>query len=150
MNSPPCPAPARTRKPSSPKLHFTDSGLAARMAGIDSIEPGRDDRMRGPLYESHVVQNLSAILEAHHPDARLGFWHEQGRYEVDLVVEDGRRTVAIEIKAATRWTDSDLTGLRAFLDRTPGCVAAILAHNGSHAVRLGDRLLALPIARLLM
>ena len=133
----------------SPKLHFTDSGLAARMAGIDSLEPGRDDRMRGPLYESHVVQNLSAILEAHLPDARLGFWHEQGRYEVDLVVEDGRRTVAIEIKAATRWTDSDLAGLRAFLDRTPGCIAAILAHNGSQAVRLGDRLLALPIARLL-
>jgi hypothetical protein len=79
----------------------------------------------------------------------LGFWHEQGRYEVDLVVEEGRRTVAIEIKAATRWTDSDLTGLRAFLDRTPGCIAAILAHNGSQAVRLGDRLLALPIARLL-
>lgn len=133
----------------SPKLHFTDSGLAARMAGIDSIEPGRDDRMRGPLYESHVVQNISAILEAHLPDARLGFWHEQGRHEVDLVVEDGRRTVAIEIKAATRWTGADLAGLRAFLDRTPGCVAAILAHNGSQAIRLGDRLLAVPIGRLL-
>jgi hypothetical protein len=28
-------------------------------------------------------------------------------------------------------------------------IAAILAHNGSQAVRLGDRLLAVPIARLL-
>ncbi len=138
-----------TRLIKSPKLHFTDSGLAARMAGIDSIEPGRDNRMRGPLFESYVVQNLSAILEAHHPDATLGFWHEQGRHEIDVVVEVGRRTVAIEIKAATRWTDSDLAGLRAFLDRTPGCMAAILAHNGSQAVRLGDRLLALPISRLL-
>ena len=31
----------------SPKLHFTDSGLAAHMAGITSLTPGRDDLLRG-------------------------------------------------------------------------------------------------------
>lgn len=59
------------------------------------------DRMRGPQYGSHVVPKPSATLEARRPDARLDFWHQQGRDEVDLVVEDGRRTVVIEIKAAT-------------------------------------------------
>lgn len=133
----------------SPKLLFTDSGLAAHLAGINTIEPGVDDLFRGALYETYVTQNLSALLEAHMPDAYLAYWHEQGRHEVDVVIEEGRKVFAIEVKAATRWPDSDLSGLRAFLDRTPNCIAAILAHNGKDSVKLGDRLWAIAIGKLI-
>jgi hypothetical protein len=132
----------------SPKLHFTDSGLAAHMAGISSLEPGRDDLFRGALYETYIAQNLAALLEAHVPDARLTFWHEQGRHEVDFVIELGRRVFAIEVKAATRWSESDLSGLRAFLARTPACAAAVLAYNGKEAARLEDRLWVIPMGHL--
>lgn len=133
----------------SPKLHFTDSGLAAHLAGVTSLEPGHDDPLRGALFETYMAQNLAALLEAHLPDARLGYWHEQGRHEVDFVIELGRRVVAIEVKAATRWNESDLSGLRAFLERTPACVAAVLAYNGREAVELGDKLFAIPMGHLL-
>ena len=134
----------------SPKLHFTDSGLAAYMAGVTTLEPGRDDLLRGALYETYVAQNLAALLETHVPDARLSFWHEQGRHEVDFVVEVGRRVFAIEVKAATRWSEGDLSGLRAFLDRTPDCAAAVLAYNGREAVKLDGRLWAIPMGHLLL
>ena len=133
----------------SPKIHFTDSGLAAHLAGISSLAPGTDDRMRGALFETYMVQNLTALMEAHLPDAQIGYWHEQGRHEVDLVIDCGRKVVAIEVKAATRWSDSDLSGLRAFLDRTPACGAAILAYNGWEAAKLDDRLYAIPLGHLL-
>jgi hypothetical protein len=133
----------------SPKLHFTDSGLAAHMAGIDTIEPGHDERLRGALFETFIVQNLAAILEAHLPDAQLSYWHEQGRYEVDFVIEKSRRVMAIEVKAATQWGESDLIGLRAFLQRTPACTAAVLAYNGEESVMLQDRLWAIPMGKLL-
>ena len=133
----------------SPKLFFTDSGLAAHMAGVTSIEPGRDDLHRGALFETYVAQNLAALLEAHVPDAQLSYWQEQGRHEVDFVIEAGRKVLAIEVKAATRWSESELSGLRAFLERTPACIAAILAYNGTKSVRLDDRLWAIPIAQLL-
>jgi len=67
---------------------------------------------------------------------------------VDFVVEAGRRTIGIEVKAATRWRERDLRGLRTFADRTPSCVATVLAYNGTEAVALGDRLYAVPLARL--
>ena len=57
--------------------------------------------------------------------------------------------LAIEVKAASRWTERDLAGLRAFLERTPRCRAAILAYNGEQAVRLGDKLWAVPLSTLL-
>jgi hypothetical protein len=133
----------------SPKLFFTDSGLAAHMAGVTTLEPGRDDLLRGALFETYIAQNLTALLESHAPDMRLAYWHEQGRHEVDFVIEDGRRVFAFEVKSATRWSDSDLHGLRAFLDRTPACVAAVLAHNGRESARLGERLWAIPMGQLL-
>lgn len=133
----------------SPKLHFTDSGLAAHMAGINTLEPGRDDLLRGALFETYVAQNLAALLEAHLPEAQMGYWHEQGRHEVDFVIEVGRKVVGIEVKAATRWGESDLSGLRAFLERTPACVAAVLAYNGKEAVKLDERLFAIPLGQLL-
>lgn len=133
----------------SPKLHFTDSGLAAHLAGVTSLAPGEDDLLRGALFETYAAQNLAALLEAHLPQARLAYWHEQGRHEVDFVIELGRRVCAIEVKAATRWAEHDLAGLRAFLDRTPACFAAVLAYNGREAVQLGERLHAIPLGRLL-
>ena len=133
----------------SPKLYFTDSGLAAHMAGITTLEPGHNDLLRGALFETYVAQNLAALLEAHLPEAQMSYWNEQGRHEVDFVIEVGRTVFALEVKAATRWTDSDLSGLRAFLDRTPACVAAVLAYNGKEAVKLGDRLYSIPLGHLL-
>jgi predicted AAA+ superfamily ATPase len=126
----------------------------ARMAALRTaqvlatIEPGRDDRLRGALFETWVCQNLVALLDAHLPDAQLSYWHEQGRYEVDFVIETGRRVVAVEVKAASRWTERDLAGLRAFLDRTPQCAAAVLAYNGRVGASLGGRLWAVPIGSL--
>lgn len=133
----------------SPKLYITDSGLAAHLAGVTDPEPGRDDVLRGALFETYTAQNLAGLLEAHWPDAQLSYWHEQGRHEVDFVIEAGRKVFAIEVKAATRWSESDLSGLRAFVERTPACGAAILAYNGRQAVQLDGKLFAIPLGHLL-
>jgi hypothetical protein len=133
----------------SPKLYLTDSGLAAHLAGVTDLEPGRNDVIRGALFETYVAQNLAALVEAHLPGATLSYWHEQGRYEVDFVIESGRQVVAIEVKAATRWDEGDLGGLRAFVDRTPACAAAVLAYNGREAVKLDGKLYAIPLVHLL-
>lgn len=127
----------------------TLAGRAAYLAGIKSIQPGDNDLLRGALYETYMAQNLAALLEAHLPDAQLAYWHEQGRHEVDFVIESGAQVIAIEVKAATRWEQTDLAGLLAFRDRTPACTAAVLAYNGTQSVHLGDRLWAIPMGQLL-
>lgn len=133
----------------SPKLYVADSGLCAHLAGVDAFREPTADLMWGALLETYVAQNLAAILESDWPQARLAYWHVQGRHEVDFVVEEGREALAIEVKAAARWDERDLAGLRAFLDRTPRCRAALLAHGGTDIVRLADRLWAVPLGTLL-
>ncbi len=133
----------------SPKLYLSDAGLAAHLAGVTALDPGVDEPLRGALLETYVAQNLAGILESRWPGARLSFWHVQGRHEVDFIIEAGRSTLAIEVKAGSRWQERDLAGLRAFLAVTPGCRAAILAHQGTAAARLGERLWALPLSLVL-
>lgn len=130
----------------SPKLYFTDSGLACWLCGLSTLAPGRDLLLRGAMHETYVAQNLFALLEAHLPDATLFFWHEQGRYEVDFVIESGQTLIAVEVKAGTQWAGSDLVGLRAFMERTPDCAAGVLLYNGKESVQIGPHLYAIPMS----
>lgn len=132
----------------SPKIYLADSGIATRLTRSRmATDPG--DRLTGPLLETFVAQHLRALLGAWRPGATLGFWNIQGRHEVDLVIEEGDRCAAIEVKGAARWSDSDLCSLRRFLEVVPDCVAAVLACDTPRVVPLGDRLWAMPLGRLL-
>jgi predicted AAA+ superfamily ATPase len=133
----------------SPKLYLSDSGLAGYLTGIDPSSGVRQDPLFGALFETYAAQNLSSILAAKWQSAGLYFWAVQGRNEVDFVIEAERACMAIEFKSAARWHDRDLAGLKAFLSATPHCKAAILCHNGEDAVKLGERLWALPVSMVL-
>lgn len=52
-------------------------------------------------------------------------------------------------KIRCRWSPRDLAGLREFISVTPNCKAAILAYNGTRALKLGGRLWAIPLDVLL-
>lgn len=130
----------------SPKLYISDPGLACYLAGVRDIA---SDPIRGAMMETYVAHNLMGIIDSNWPEAHIYFWNVQGRYEVDFVIEEGNRCLAIEVKSGSRWEERDLSGLRAFLSMTPHCVAAILAYNGTEAVKLGDRLWAVPLSRVL-
>ncbi|MFZ5806366.1 MAG: ATP-binding protein [Verrucomicrobiota bacterium] len=133
----------------SPKIYFTDSGIAAFLAEVEEKGDRSQDMLRGALLETYVLQNLSAILEAHLPEARIYFWNEQGRYEVDFVIEHKRNVIALEIKNATRWSKNDLAGLEAFISRTPQCNMGILAYNGDKILPIDNKIWAVPIGILL-
>lgn len=130
----------------SPKIYLSDSGIACYLAGIREIE---GDPLRGAMFETYIAQNIMGIITARWPEAEIYFWNVQGRHEVDFVIEEGRKCLAIEVKASERWQDRDLAGLRAFLSSTPHCSAAILAYNGTKAVNLGGKIWAIPASLLL-
>ena len=138
-----------TRLLKSPKIFLTDSALACHLTATSDVGVAADEPLRGPLYETFVYQNLAGMIGAHLPDAELGFWSIQARHEVDFVISHKRRRVAIEVKAASRFGERDLAGLRAFRDKTPGALAGILAYNGSEAFAPEKGLFVVPLGLLL-
>lgn len=133
----------------SPKVYISDSGLACYLAGAEMEGAGLKGPFAGAMLETYIAQNLLNIIDSKWTEARLYFWNIQGRHEVDFIIEAGSHCIALEIKSGARWQDRDLHGLKAFLTLTPHCKAAILCHNGTDAVKLGEKLWAIPLSLIL-
>lgn len=91
---------ARKRIVKAPKLHFMDTGLACHLLGI--TEPGQLRRhpLRGALFESWVVSEVYKWRIHRALPARMFHYRETRGLEVDLLVEEGERLVAVEAKSA--------------------------------------------------
>lgn len=130
----------------TPKLYVSDSGLACHLCGCRDLA---GDPLRGSLYETYVLQNILSLSELSEEGIEVLFWRTHSGQEADIVLERGRDIMAVEIKSGESFTGRDLKGLKAFLDATPGCKAGVLAYNGTEALKVGDRLWALPLSMLL-
>lgn len=89
----------RKRVVKSPKIHLLDTGLACHLLGI--TEPRQLPRhpLRGALFESWVVSEvLKSRLHRGLPQ-RMFHLRETRGAEVDLLVEEGDRLTAVEVKS---------------------------------------------------
>jgi predicted AAA+ superfamily ATPase len=131
----------------SPKLYLSDTGLSAYLESIK--EADLSETIRGALLESYVAQNLAGILSAYYPDSKTAYWNIQGRYEVDFIIEIGGQAIAIEVKSGSRWKESDLQGLKAYLASNKNCLGGLLAYNGHEVLKLSKNIWAVPVDLLL-
>ena len=134
-----------------PKVHITDSGLAAHLLGKSPESLARPtDRARGQLLESFVANEMHRQASWLDEDVRLHHFRDRGGAEIDIIAEaaDGR-FVAVEVKSAPLVDRRDARHLEWLRNRAPDdFVCGVVLHTGDRAYRLGDRLLALPISRL--
>ncbi|MEX0947160.1 MAG: DUF4143 domain-containing protein, partial [Acidimicrobiia bacterium] len=144
----------RARAVAMPKLHVVDAGLAAHLLRLTPEKLARRDATAmqefGHLLETFVAAEVMKQLSWMDDIVGLGHWRTHDGAEVDLVIErrDGT-VVAIEVKAATRVTTKDLTGLRAIRDALGDAfLAGVVLNTGPQAYRAEDRIQVLPIDRL--
>ncbi len=95
----------------SPKLYFTETGLAAFLLGYPSSSSLRAGPHAGALWENHVVGQWWRWRSWQQPAAALWYWRDQSGAEVDLVVEWAGRLAPIEIKLSERPGRNDLRGI---------------------------------------
>jgi predicted AAA+ superfamily ATPase len=96
----------------SPKIHFLDTGLACHLLGITEPDQLRYHPLRGALFESWVVSEvLKSRLHRGLPE-RMFHLRDAKRMEVDLIVEEGDRLTAVEVKSAATVAADFFTPLR--------------------------------------
>ncbi len=133
-----------------PKLHSTDTGLAAAAIGAGAGALAKDRVLLGQLLETFVLQELRR--QAGWRDAPIDFFHfrDKDGVEVDIVLEQSSGVVAgVEIKAAATVTGRDFAGLRK-LQRVLGdrFARGVVLYDGEIGTPFGPRLHAVPISRL--
>lgn len=82
------------------KLHFIDSGLVCHLLGITEPDQLRRHPLRGAIFESWVVGEILKSRLHRGLVKRLFHYREARGLEVDLLIEDGPRLTAVEIKSA--------------------------------------------------
>ncbi len=126
----------------SPKLYWTDSGLAMHLAG--------EAQPRGEHLENLVLMDLLAWRDTDAADTQVMFWRAHTGEEVDFVVEAGDRLLAIEVKSAPRVRHADARHLLTFREQYGDAVqGALLLHTGVEVFWAADRVLAAPWWRVL-
>jgi predicted AAA+ superfamily ATPase len=126
----------------SPKLYFYDVGLASYLLGLENENQVNRDPLRGNLFENMVVMEALKYRYNQGKRSNLFFFRDSNGNEVDLISEQGRSLVAIEIKAGATINADYFKGLRQF-KKTIGDSHALVSgviYGGEEAQRRSDAL----------
>lgn len=80
----------RKRLTKTPKLYFTDTGLACHLLGIESPEQLARDKMRGALFENFIVTEALKRRYNQGKESNLYFYRDSNQNEVDLLLKNIR------------------------------------------------------------
>ncbi|MDR2164979.1 MAG: ATP-binding protein [Zoogloeaceae bacterium] len=114
----------------SPKIYFTDTGLAAWLARCVRKEDVEGGLLRGGLYENHVIVEVCKRLLNSGETPDLYYYRDKQRREVDLIVSRQGRLTPVEIKSAATFSPDFAKGLRYFRETFVDADAGIIVFNG--------------------
>lgn len=90
----------------SPKLYFTDPGLASFLLDIESPRQLERDKMRGAIFENYVV--MEVIKHRYNRGLLNGvyFYRDSNQNEVDILLKEEGEITAIEVKSSMTYHTS--------------------------------------------
>lgn len=91
-----------TRLIKAPKYFFMDPGIATRLQGWPSPEPLVVSPQIGGHFENLVVSEVVKLRDVRRKSWEIMHWRTKDGEEIDLIISDGRRHVAIECKVSAR------------------------------------------------
>jgi predicted AAA+ superfamily ATPase len=71
----------------SPKIYFTDTGLACRLLGIDTVEKLESHYLIGNLFENMIVVDLLKEITNTYDSGQLYFFRDSNQNEVDVIID---------------------------------------------------------------
>ena len=135
------------------KYHFTDTGMACALRGLDaaSFAVDADAPLLGPIAETFALQELLRSLPHQQRRFELHHWRSMDRKEIDIIASASRAMVGIEVKATRLPDEKAFAHLDAFADshlprgRT---FTRMVLYLGEEKLRMGPRRFLLPLSAL--
>jgi uncharacterized protein len=131
----------------APKLHISDTGIAAALLGMNADRLNSNRALLGQMLETFVFQELRRQASAR--SEPIAFYHFRNRddHEVDIVLENGLSVAGVEVKASATVRNEDFRGLRK-LQEIAGVhfVCGVVVYDGETTLSFGPRLFAVPIS----
>lgn len=84
----------------TPKLYFNDPGLACYLLDIESPQQLALDKMRGAIFENMIVMECLKHRYNQGKEGNVFFYRDSNQNEVDILVKEEGKLIAIEVKSA--------------------------------------------------
>ncbi len=130
----------RKRLVKAPKLHFYDTGLVCWLLGIRAPEQLRTHPLRGPIFETWVVSEVTKRRANRGETNGLSFYRDRNGAEADLMVERPSGIVLVEAKSAATASSSLIGGakrVRKQLAQELGQCSIAVVYGGDQLQRRG-------------
>lgn len=118
----------------SPKIYFTDTGLAAFLLGIHEADQAARDPLRGNLYENLILMEIikGACNRGIRPE--LYFFRDSNGNEVDVLLREQGMICPVEIKSAATFSAHFVKSLERFRALNPAqCLSGAVLYNGAQS-----------------
>lgn len=126
----------------SPKYYFVDTGLLVYLLGIEKPAQVSRDPLIGQLFENLIVMECVKARANQGKVPNLYFYRDSNGNEVDILYQNGRELVAIEVKSSSTYRPALLKGLKKMATLSPQMSHAYLVYNGE-AMAFSEGLTAL-------
>lgn len=83
----------------SPKLYFTDTGLLCYLLRVRTAEDLVTHASRGAIFETWVISETLKNYYNRGVEPDIYFWRDSAGLEVDLLLDQGKKLLPIEIKS---------------------------------------------------
>ncbi len=98
----------------SPKIYFTDVGLAAFLLGISTAQQAVRDPLRGNLYENFIIADIMKGAQNKGIRPELFFFRDSHGNEVDLLIREKGTLTPVEIKSSATFSTDFIKGIERF------------------------------------
>ena len=114
----------------SPKYYFVDTGLLVYLLGIEKPSQVSRDPLIGQLFENLIVMECVKARANQGKVPNLYFYRDSNGNEVDILYQNGRELVAIEVKSSSTYRPALLRGVKKMAMLSPQMSHAYLIYNG--------------------
>ncbi len=123
----------------TPKLYFTEVGLATYLLGIETSEQLSRDPLRGGLFENLVIMELLKARMHRGREPGLYYLRDHKGNEIDALLTRGRDLVSVEIKSAQTFHPSMANKLNLFRRWAgPRAVESHVVYAGAQEQAFGE------------
>lgn len=120
----------------SPKIFFYDTGLLCFLLGIDSIKELDSHFARGNIFENLIIADVKKDKEIFSISSQLYFYRDSRHKEIDLVVDLGEDFLLMEIKSASKFSQSFLKNIIEIQEQEFKKGKNIIVYNGQRKLKL--------------
>ncbi|MEP7129276.1 MAG: DUF4143 domain-containing protein, partial [Chitinophagales bacterium] len=113
----------------TPKLYFYDTGLACHLLALQQVSDLKFHHYRGALFENMIINELIKNRFNQGKRSNLYFWRDNTGNEVDVIIDNGKELLPVEIKSGATITSDTLKGIL-FWQKITGNRKGIVLYGG--------------------